>query len=288
MTVPTPLVSPEWLSENLDNPSLRVLDASFVMQFDPETGNVTAESGRPGWEQGHIPGSGHADLLELSDPDSPLGLTLPSPEHFAEGMSRLGVGPATHVVAYDIGIGMFATRLWWMLRVFGYDAVSVLDAGWRAWCEGGHPVSTDEPEHPGARFEPIFRPELLANGEEVEAFVADGGACLINALSPELFKGEGSVAYSKPGRIPSSVNVPSYSLVDPATGRYLPPEDLQKHFSSIGALEGGKPVVTYCGGGVAATMAAFGLALVGREDVAVYDGSLADWTADPARPVETG
>jgi thiosulfate/3-mercaptopyruvate sulfurtransferase len=202
-------------------------------------------------------------------------------------MSALGVGPGTHVIAYDARFGAWATRLWWMLRVFGFDAVSVLDGGWKAWRENGRPVSTDTPEHAPAQFEASFRPELLATTDQVEGYVARGGACLVNALSPALFRGEGAVGYRRPGRIARSINVPSSTLVDRHTFQYLPAERLRERFAEAGVLEA-EQIVTYCGTGIAATMDCFALALAGREDVAVYDGSLSEWTANPARPVETG
>ena len=282
------LVSPEWLSERLDDGSLRPLDATVWLRLDPEGKRSSIESGRDHWATGHIPGAGFVDLLELSNPDYPLPLMLPSAEAFAERMSRLGLGPGTHVVAYDAAGTMWAARLWWMLRVFGFDAVSVLDGGWKGWRDGGHPVSTEPPQHPPARFEARFRPELLATREEVEAHVAGGDSCLVNALAPEHFRGEVPIVPGRPGRIPRSVNVPSQALLDPDTKRFLPPERLREHFDAVGALEGDRPVLTYCGAGIAASMDAFGLALVGREDAAVYDGSLFEWASDPERPLETG
>ena len=287
MAEPGALASPEWLSANLGDPSLRVLDATVWLELDPEGGDVRIESGRATWAQGHIPGAGFADLIELSDPVDPLRFMLPTAEAFAEGMSALGVGPGTHVVAYDAEDGIWAARLWWMLRVFGFDAVSVLDGGWKAWTAEGRPVSTEPPEHPPARFEAAFRPELVATRKQVEEYVADGGTCLVNALPAALHRGEAPVAHKRAGRIPGSVNVPSRHLLDPESGRFLPLERLREPFAAVGALED-RPVVTYCGGAIAAAMDAFALALLGRDDVAVYDGSLVEWAEDPGAPLETG
>jgi thiosulfate/3-mercaptopyruvate sulfurtransferase len=283
MSEPPLLVSPRWLADHLDDPALRILDATVVL----ELGEFTVATGRPLWRTGHIPGADHVDLIALSDPDSPHDFTLPSETAFAETMSALGVGPGTHVIAYDARSGAWAARLWWMLRVFGFDAASVLDGGWKAWRKDGHPVSTDRPEHAPARFEASLRLELLATTDQVEGYVADGGARLVNALSPELFRGERSVGYRRPGRIPRSINVPTQTLVDRETSRYLPPDRLRERFADAGVIDADR-IVTYCGAGIAATMDAFGLALAGREDVAVYDGSLGEWTADADRQVETG
>jgi thiosulfate/3-mercaptopyruvate sulfurtransferase len=286
--MPSVAVSPEWLRKHLDDPTLRVLDATVVLELDPEGGDVTIESGGPGWAEGHIPGAGFADLIELSDPGQPLRFMLPPAEEFAEGMAALGVGPGTQVVAYDRTDGIWAARLWWMLRAFGFDEVSVLDGGFRAWCETGGPVSTDVPEHPPASpFAASLRRELLATSEDVERYVLDGGACLVNALDAPLFTGDVPVAHKRSGRIPGSVNVAASGLLDPETNRFLPEEELRRRFEAAGVL-GERPIVTYCGGAIAASFDALALALIGRDDVAVYDGSLVEWAEDPERPLETG
>ena len=141
-------------------------------------------SGRESWAQGHVPGAGFADLIEESDFESPLPFMLPGPRRFAEAMSRLAVGSGRPLVAADGESGMWAARLWWMLRVFGFDAVSVLDGGLRAWTAQGLPLTTEPPDHPASRFEPSLRPELIATRDRVEAGLADGATCLVNALDP--------------------------------------------------------------------------------------------------------
>ncbi len=288
MGVPSPLVTPEWLHEHRDDSSLRVLDATVWLTLDPAGGPPDIESGRASWGEAHIPGAGFADLIgDLSDADSPLPFMLPRPESLAAAMSRLGVGPGTHVVAYDAETGMWAARLWWTLRAFGFDAVSVLDGGLQAWRAQGLPLTSEPPEHPAAPFEASLRPDLVADRDEVEAIMEEGAACLVNALDPALFRGDAAIVARRPGRIPGSVNVPSRGLLDPATNRFRPPDELRELFASTGALDK-RRIVTYCGGGIAASLDAFALAVLGRDDVAVYDGSLLDWVSDPAAPLETG
>jgi thiosulfate/3-mercaptopyruvate sulfurtransferase len=113
------------------------------------------------------------------------------------------------------------------------------------------------------------------------------GACVLNALTEEQHRGTGGVVYGRPGRIAGSANVPARALVDPRTHAYLSAGELRARFEAVGAL-GTQRVVTYCGGGIAASSAAFVLALLGHENVAVYDASLSEWAADPALPMETG
>jgi thiosulfate/3-mercaptopyruvate sulfurtransferase len=134
---PGPLVSTQWLTDRLDDPRLRVFDTTSRIGRDPGTGEIQAASGREDWARCHIPGSGFMDPLELMDPRRPGRHMLPNAEDFAAAMSALGVGPDTHVIVYDSGAAMFATRLWWGLRVFGFDAVSVLDGGMRTMERGG-------------------------------------------------------------------------------------------------------------------------------------------------------
>lgn len=283
---PEYLVETDWLEAHLTDPDLRILDCTVLLHPDPELG-FRVESGEPGWRKGHIPGSGFADLAtELSDPDSPLRFTMSSATQFAEAMSRYGVGEGTRAVLYDSRLNMWAARVWWMLRAFGFDQAAVLNGGWRKWTKEGRPVSTAAPTYPPVRFVAHPRPRLIADKREVFAAIGDNSSCLLNALTAEDHAGKGPVRYKRPGRIPSSVNVPFSSLVDPDTQAYLPAELLRKQFAAVGATERGR-VITYCGGGIAASSAALALTLLGIENVAVYDGSLSEWTADPTLPMET-
>lgn len=280
------LVSPERLHEALDDPALRVLDATVFLELHPDGSEVTISSGRAAFELEHVPGAGFADLVELSDPERPAWLMLPTPERFADGMSRLGVGPDSHVVVYDGVDGIWASRLWWMLRAFGFEAVSVLDGGLTAWRAAGLPLESGAAAVAADRFEARLRPELVATREEVGAAMRDGGACLVNALRTELFRGDIPIVPGRAGHIPGSVSVPHGDLVDPDTNRFLPLDRLRERFAAAGALDRAR-VVTYCGGGIAATFDAFALALLGRDDVAVYDGSLVEW-ASTDLPLDLG
>jgi thiosulfate/3-mercaptopyruvate sulfurtransferase len=283
-----PLVDAETLRDRLGDPGLRVLDATVILDFPPMGGPPTVESGRAGYDEGHIPGAAFADLIvDLSDPTSGLPFTLPSSGRFAAAMTTLGVGNDTHVVVYDQGSTVWATRLWWLLRVFGHDAVSVLDGGLPAWKEAGGELSTSEPAHPPARFVPAFHPELLATRDDVLEAMSDGATCIVNALDEATYRGEGPMSLPRPGRIPGSAHLEAQSLLDPATGRVRPVEELRATVAAI-APEGGPPPIAYCGAGIAASLDVFAFTLAGRPDARLYDGSLTEWAADPSLPVETG
>lgn len=287
-----PLVQAQTLAEHLQDPALRLFDATVQLARPPAGGPYEVRSGRLAYAQAHIPGAAFADIPgELSDPDSPLPFTLPSAARFAAAAGSLGIGEGTHVVLYAQDTPMWATRLWWQLRFFGFDAVSVLDGGLTAWRAAGLPTSSVAAAYGSASFaaEPA-RTHWLASRAEVEAVLAAGegnAACLLNALTPAVFRGEGQSSYSRPGRIPGSVNVPWTALIDPATNRFRPVDELRRELGAAGAL-GPAPVIAYCGGGISATVDLFALALTGGQPARLYDGSLTEWTRDPALPVEVG
>ncbi|WP_169948684.1 sulfurtransferase [Microbispora sp. H11081] len=283
-----PLIGASELHALLGTPGLRVVDASTILTLDTTLERYVATPDRDTYLREHIPGAVFADVVhDLSDPDAAWDFTLPSPERFAVRAGALGIGDATHVVVYDGTGGAWATRVWWLLRVFGLDTVSVLDGGLGAWKAEGLPVEAGPVDPPHEVFTPRPRPDLVARLDEVEKLSA-GGGCLVNALDEETFRGEQPVnPYPRRGRIPGSANLPFFGLLDPATGRFRPRDELARLLEPAGLLGPGR-AVTYCGGGIAATLPAFAAHLAGNSEVAVYDGSLTEWTSDPARPVELG
>jgi len=285
--LPGMLVETEWLAEHLEAADLRVLECTTILR-PGEDGRLRAESGRPEYERGHIPGSGFADLPgDLSDRESELRFMLPPAEQFAEAMASYGVGEGTRVVLYDRAGGAWAARIWWMLRAFGFDEAAVLNGGFAKWLAEGRPTSTGASAYPRGEFVARPREGLFADRDEVLVAIEDGATCLVNALTEEQHRGEGPARYGRPGRIAGSVNVPSNELIDPETKAYLPLDELRARFESVGADRAAR-VITYCGGGIAASNDAFVLTLLGYEDVAIYDASLSEWAADESLPMEVG
>jgi thiosulfate/3-mercaptopyruvate sulfurtransferase len=272
------LVSSGQLAAELGADDLRVFDCTVFLRRSDD-GPYRAEPGRADFEAGHIPGSAFLDQVdELSDPGSELRFTALDPEPLAAAFAARGVGDHTRVVLYDRAFNMWATRVWWLLRSIGFDDAAVLDGGWKAWTSEGREQATG----PGAEHAPEDliarpRPGLIVGRAEVEAATADTGVCLVNALSPQVHDGS-DTSYGRAGHIPSSTNVYAVSLVEPDTHRYRPIDELRAAFDEASVGEG--RIITWCGGGIAATSDAFVLAgLLGRTDVGIYDGSLSEWVA---------
>jgi thiosulfate/3-mercaptopyruvate sulfurtransferase len=173
-----------------------------------------------------------------------------------------------------------------MLRACSFEAAAVLDGGWQKWQAEGRALATQQGRYPEAAFEPRFRPELFASRERVLGAIARTDVTLVNALSPEEHRGTKPVRFPRRGRIAGSMNVYCQSLIDPDAKTYLPRERLRELFAAAG-VDDSREAITYCGAGIAASSDALALTLLGVPTVAVYDGSLAEWTADPMLPMET-
>jgi thiosulfate/3-mercaptopyruvate sulfurtransferase len=281
----SPLVSTQWLANHLGADNLLVVDASVVhyRQLNGRSGNL---SGNEQYlVEGHIPGAVFGDLIdELSDPEGAHPFTRPGAERFAAAAGALGIGPDTTVVIYDSAVGQWAARLWWLLRAFGHEAAAVLDGGLTAWRADGRDLDRGHVEPVSSAFRANERPELWVDKEFVEGVVrGENDAALVCASPSKDFTGE---AASRPrvGHIPGSSSAPASRLVERETRTSLPTDELRAILSP--AL-GARRIVTYCGGGIAATAAALALTLVGEQNIAVYDGSLNEWVADPGAPLVT-
>src|SRR5918911_5325404 len=258
------LVETDWLAAHLDMPELRILDCTVHIGFDPYAEPCyTVASGRDDFERGHIPGAQFVDVLtELSDPANPVPLMAPGAAEFAAVIARLGIGNRSRVVLYSGQNAYWATRVWWLLRVFGFDNAAVLNGGWQKWRREGRPAETGSAKPRRAtRFVVRARPELMATKAEMLAATSDPAALTINALPEDVHNFSSGVHYGRPGHIAGSVNIPSGDLVDPATNEFRPPAELRRRFEQAGAFD--RRGITYFGAGIVATPDAMGLVLLG-------------------------
>ncbi len=277
------LVSTDWLAQNIGDPALRIVDATW---FLPNVGR----SGGEEFEAGHLPGAVFWDIDAISDDESGLPHMLPDGLEFAAVMKSLGIVDATQVIVYDAHGLMTAARPWWMLRYFGHDDVAVLDGGLPKWRAEGRAIETGAAEFPAARgrFTPRPRPHLVRALDQVRRIVAAGGEQILDARSAGRFAG----AEPEPrpncraGHMPGALSLPFNRLLDADSKCVLAPEALREMFDDAG-LDIDRPVTTSCGSGVTACVLALGLHLIGHDQVAVYDGSWSEWGTRGDTPVES-
>ena len=272
------LVSTDWLAQNLDQPDIVVVDASWHM---PATGR----SGREEYLAAHIPGARFLDIDAVAETDSPLPHMLPSAEEFGRAMEELGVGRSDRIVVYDNSPTRNAARGWFMLRHFGATSVAILDGGFQKWVAEGRPTEKGRPAPRPASFNAVERVGEVVN----KRAVANGlGVPLIDARGRGRF--EGSEADPRPGvasgHIPGAGNLPYSELYNP-DGTFKSPDEIRRLFVSAKA-DPDKPFVATCGSGVTANCLIFAARLLGNRDGRLYDGSWSEWGSDPNTPKKTG
>jgi thiosulfate/3-mercaptopyruvate sulfurtransferase len=276
------IVDTAWLAAHLEEPDLRVLDATWYL---PHLGR----DARAEHAAARIPGAAYFDIDAVADPASQLPHMLPAPERFGRLVGTLGVGSGDRVVVYGARHLIASARAWWMFRVFGHDRVWVLDGGFPRWRAEGRPVASGPPgAPPPARFVAGYRPGLVADLARVQATVRTRGAQVVDARSAGRFAG--TEPEFRPGlrggHIPGSLSLPYDRLFGP-DGTLLPPAGLRAAFVAAG-VDPGRPAIATCGSGVSACVLALGLHRLDRPDAAVYDGSWTEWGGRPDTPVETG
>lgn len=281
------LVDTGWLADHVDDPNVVALDCTTHLIPDPQI-TYQVVPGREDFEKGHIPGAQFVDMLrDVSDTSHRFRFMRQAPEDFAAAMRCFGVNNRSRIITYSSANAWWATRLWWLLRVFGFDNAAVLDGGWQKWTRDGRAVETGlaRARAPGDFTVRAVR-DLMVDKQQVLAAIGDGGVCTLNALASQQHTGSGGNSYGRPGRIAGSVNLPAAHLLNPETNEFLPADELRRRFAGVGAMD--RPVITYCGGGIAASADALALVMLGHEGVKLYDASLSEWASDPGLPMETG
>jgi thiosulfate/3-mercaptopyruvate sulfurtransferase len=277
-----PLISAEALATRLDNRRLRLIDCRFELA-DPAAGART-------YAQAHLPGAIHADLdADLSGPITPASgrHPLPDPAAFAARLAAWGVDEGTHVVAYDQGNGLFASRLWWLLRARGHSQVQVLDGGLDAWKAAGLPLAdTPTPAAPVADV-PVRRFDGWLTTAQVERALADGAIRLVDARAADRFAGRNETMDPVAGHVPGAVNHPLSDNLG-ADGKFLPADELRRRWQATLAGRNPRQLVTMCGSGITACHSLLALERAGLSGGRLYAGSWSEWIRDPARPVTGG
>jgi thiosulfate/3-mercaptopyruvate sulfurtransferase len=277
----SPLVDVDWLAAHLGDPRVRVADVRWYL---------SGKRGADEYARGHLPGAVHLDVdRDLAAPPAqgPGRHPLPSPADFARVLARIGVTRETLLVAYDDAGGAIAARLWWLLRWCGHGGGRVLDGGIGAWTARGHALTTDAPA-----IEPAPLLDLAAGGGVVDKGAVDRlraqpGTVLLDARARERFEGRSEPVDARPGHIPGARSAPFADNLTAPGGTMKPKEDLAQRYRSLGALEGGT-VICYCGSGVTACHDLLALALAGRDDALLYEGSWSDWARDASLPAAVG
>jgi thiosulfate/3-mercaptopyruvate sulfurtransferase len=274
-----PLVTTEWLAENLGRRDVRVVDGSWHMPH-------LQRDARAEFAQAHVPGAVFFDIDAIADRRSALPHMLPRASEFAQSVGRLGIGSRDRVIVYDTRGVVSAARVWWTFRAFGHDAVFVLDGGLPRWRAEGRTVEAGVPAPRPRRFTARLRKSLVRDLAAVRQNLKTHKAQVLDARSRGRFAGTEPEprAGLRGGHIPGSLNLP-YDELYQKDGTLLPADALRAKFEAAG-VDLGKPVVTSCGSGVTASVLALGLSVIGRPDVAVYDGSWTEWGGRDDTPIE--
>jgi len=275
------LISTDALASHLDG-SWVIVDCRYDLR--------NASWGHEQYRTAHIPGAVYASLSH--DLAGPVGTgtgrhPLPSDAAMEAMFSRLGIGSGAQVVMYDQDSGLFASRMWWMLRYMGYEGAAVLDGGWAKWLKEGRPVREGEETRAMAAFIGRPRQELLVGVSDVEARLGDPRVLLVDARGPERFEGRSEPVDRTPGHIPGAINH-FYKANVTDEGVMLPPDTLRRQFADMLGDRAPEQVVMYCGSGVSACQNLLAMEHAGLKGTKLYPGSWSEWSSDPQRPVETG
>lgn len=274
------LISTERLAAALGTPGLKLVDASY---FPLDRARDPAAD----YAAGHIPGALFLDLGGLADRDSRLPGMLPPPEQFSARMAELGIGNDDHIILYDATPHRTSARAWWMFRAFGRDDVAILDGGLPKWVAEGRPLESGGQDAAPAHFTARRDMSVVRDLPQMFANVKSGAEQVVDARGAKRFTGEESDPRGlAAGHIPGSRSLPMDRLLN-ANGTFRDADGIRAAFAEAG-IDLDRPLVTTCGSGVTAATLMFGAWLIGKRDVALYDGSWSEWGARDDTPKAVG
>jgi thiosulfate/3-mercaptopyruvate sulfurtransferase len=291
MREPRALIRTDELAAQLGQTNVRIYDCTTYLEPTPAGSEdpYLAVPGTKSFAEAHIPGADFLDLQgEFSDQGTRLRFMMPPVAQLEAAFGRHGIGQGVRVVLYSIGSMMWATRFWWMLKSLGFDDAAVLDGGFDKWKAEGRPTESGAAKgYPAAKFTAKPRAGKFVDKQTVLAATKDPKTVIVNALGPQFHKGLEPSRYGRPGRVPSSVNVPAATLVDATQKDFTSLADAMAKFTAQGVSKD-KRVIAYCGGGISATIDLFLLHQLGFDDITLYDASMGEWAKDKSLPIETG
>jgi thiosulfate/3-mercaptopyruvate sulfurtransferase len=276
------LISPEQLAPHLADPEWAVVDCRFDLADPPK--------GERSYLESHIPGARYADLeRDLSGAKTGANgrHPLPSPEEMRQRFGALGITPGVQVVVYDAETGMHASRLWWMLRYMGHDAVALLDGGFARWTREGRPVRGGKEDWRPGTFIGAPREAWRVTADEVSRGMQDPTQVLVDARAEERFRGENETLDKKAGHIPGARSFFFQRNLTPEK-TFKSPDELRAEWQALLADTPPEHVVMYCGSGVTACLNLLALEHAGLGGARIFPGSWSEWSSDPDRPIATG
>ena len=271
---PELLAEPDWLAEHLDDPAVRVIDCAALEAY----------------RRAHIPGAvrqpAHTYVKEAGVREGGAGMFVMPPDEFAALMGGLGVDADTTVVAYDDNNALVAARLWWALAYYGHERAKVLNGGWHRWLTEGRPVTFHATRAEPRAFEARPVPARHACADDLLAEHGSPSCAVLDVRSDGEWDGTNARGNRRVGHVPGARHLEWTRLVEQAdTRRFLPAAEMRALLEEAGVTAGAR-VITYCQGGIRAAHTAFALALLGHDDVRVYDGSMYEWANRDDTPLE--
>ncbi len=285
------LVETDWLEENMHDSNIRVYDCAAIPERNPDITQrkkhpILPKSSKDKFYLQHIPGANYLDVPnQLTDKSTSIPLMLAPTEQLVTSFRQAGISNSSHVVLYSSGSPIWAARVWCILHSLGLENISILNGGLQKWLDEGRPTSSKEKKYTTGNFSPVSKKNIFINKEQVLSATKNTNTLLIHTLKPSVFDGsDDRLIFGRRGHIPTSINLPSSLVLEADSATVLSSDRLEQIFKNIG-VDRVENLITYCGGGINASLVAFALKLLGYNNVSIYDGSMNEWGNDISLPI---